>query len=60
MSVVAGTLAMAAMLAASAPVLIALLTYSVVCSLTLLLTAAICSIRASEPSQTAQLLHPQV
>jgi membrane protein implicated in regulation of membrane protease activity len=55
-SAVVGAVAMAMMFALSAPTWIALLTYSIVGSLTLLVTAALSSIRTSHQSQDAHLL----
>ena len=59
-SAAVGTVATATMVVFSAPTVIALVTYAVVCGLTLVLTASLCSIRASNLSRNAQLLRPML
>jgi hypothetical protein len=58
-SAVVGLVAMVTAFALSAPTWLALAIYPVLCSLTLLCTAAISSIRAPQPSQTVTLLRSQ-
>jgi hypothetical protein len=54
-----GVIATAAAFVMSAPAWVALAIYPVVCSLTLLITAAVWNIRTSQPARNARVLHPQ-
>jgi hypothetical protein len=58
-SAAVGMVAMAAAFLLSVPVWVALLGYPVVCSLTLLLAATVSALRATQPAQAVQMLHPQ-
>jgi hypothetical protein len=58
-SAAVGMVAMAAAFLLSVPVWVALLCYPVVCSLTLLLAATVSGLRATQPTQAVQMLHPQ-
>ena len=58
-SAAVGLMATAAAFALSVPAWIALASYPVVCSLTLLLTAAFVATRSTRDPQSIQLLHPQ-
>lgn len=58
-SAVVGKIAVVAALALGLPTWMVVVTYPLICSLTLLLSAAIWNIRQSQPARAAQQLRPQ-
>lgn len=59
-SAVVGMAAVAATAALSLPTWVVVASYPAVCSLTLLLVAALWSIRHNQPARAEQLLRPQI
>ncbi len=59
LSATVGLVAVGGAFALAAPTWVALALYPVICSLTLLVTAAILTLRSAQPAQAAQFLRPQ-